>query len=660
MSLLSNFRLPYREDTIFGLTFLLSIILSLAFSSYFSEGHEAVRMSLLVFSSGVMLLLYAFAKWRSVTINFWLFVLLGLFLGVNVLSTLFSVDLINSIFGYYDRYTSSVLFFFCWIVWIAFCGSAIARSEDKALALYKVYLGVAAAAAILMVIHWFGLGYYTGPNDELRPIIPGFIGNQNFTAMFLVGAMPLSIAVWNRATTNLQKIKWFAILLILLVGVGFSASRGAMLGLVASVAVIGVLAFFKKTPSYVWKGLIVVVFIFVVLSVGFSSALRAGAGITPDDQGGGDTIQYRLIAWDHSLNIISEHPILGLGPGNFFLGFKQAGINTLPDGERFDDAHNLYLHIMVGSGIFGGVLFLLSLALVIYIGVKNYLHSGSLVILSGLAGLVALSVAFGFNPVSIPNWIIFGFLYAAVTLHSSKTYSLPLNYIPRVSSVLVGLVLMVYAVAFIVSGYFGTRSVGYYRSGLYNEAYDYALFAKTLNPLNTIANAYLAASSVRSSLSPELSRSYIDAYIALHPSSSGQQKNASDLYLMLYEKTQERKDLVNSGYHLESSVAYEPNNSSLYMRAGYSYVRAGEFSKAMEYLKKAVILNPTNDIFYNWVLMAQLYQKEHMKEQAIFALEKAQAKRPDPVVRIILNKLKQTDDISKVEIPLAYPPIDIN
>lgn len=651
-------RIPYRDDLIFGATFLLIILLSLAFFPLLPEGHESVRITIFLIAVAVLPVVVLFSRNKQISITKPLFFALIGFLLINIIATVFSVDYINSIFGFYDRYTSSILFFYAWLVWVIVCSTALRQSDDRALVLYKTFIAAATAATVLMIFHTFGIGYYSGTVGDYRPIIPGFIGNQNFTAMFIVGVIPMLLAVWPKAVTNFQKIKWLTVLFVLLWGLVMTASRGAMLGLGVAIGLGILFLLIKKFPSYVWKGIGTAVVIFAILFFSFFTLLRPEHN-TNSTQTETNTIQYRYIAWAHSLEVIKHNWLTGLGPGNFFLGFKQEGINSLPDGERFDDAHNLLLHITVGSGVPGGVLFLLIIGIAAYYGIRRVWDTQSVVTLSALLGLVALLVAVSFNPVSIPSWVLFGFLLAVLVMSASKDYVFPHHIILKIFFIVLGLGLAVYAIGFMASGAYSTYGVVAYRAADFKTAFDLSNQAYQLNPLNTVARAYRAASNIRSHGNPDMSRSHIENYIALHPNSSGQNKNTADLYFMLYEQTQNPDDLKKSLEHLETSLELEPNNSSLYMRAAYSYFQAGQYEQAMKYMKRTLTLNSQGDVFYAWLILAQLYKNQNATPQALHALEQAQVERPDPMLRKVIQAIKEQGSVEKVDLRIVYPPIDI-
>ena len=102
----------------------------------------------------------------------------------------------------------------------------------------------------------------------------------------------------------------------------------------------------------------------------------------------------RLLCWKASIAMIKDHPILGIGPGerNFRYAYQQYGKEVknkelqqkgmkessqsnvkktrIKKIQRLSNAHNIFLHVWVGTGVVGLVIFLWLFVLVFYSGIK--------------------------------------------------------------------------------------------------------------------------------------------------------------------------------------------------------------------------------------------------------------------------------------------------
>jgi tetratricopeptide (TPR) repeat protein len=128
---------------------------------------------------------------------------------------------------------------------------------------------------------------------------------------------------------------------------------------------------------------------------------------------------------------------------------------------------------------------------------------------------------------------------------------------------------------------------------------------------------------------------------------------------MLYERSKDPQDLVKSLSFLEKCLAIEPNFADLDVRAGYLYFKAGRFEEAEQLLKNALALEPDEDTFDTWLLLAQIYKERGAYDQALIALKKAQVAQPDPFLRKILKQINDKGSVKDINLPIYYPPIDI-
>jgi hypothetical protein len=70
--------------------------------------------------------------------------------------------------------------------------------------------------------------------------------------------------------------------------------------------------------------------------------------------------------------MVNEHPLTGVGPGNYTLAYEGQGAfgaepySLDPWYESRGHAHNYYLHITAESGIVGGMAYLLLLAVLVF------------------------------------------------------------------------------------------------------------------------------------------------------------------------------------------------------------------------------------------------------------------------------------------------------
>jgi probable O-glycosylation ligase (exosortase A-associated) len=165
-------------------------------------------------------------------------------------------------------------------------------------------------------INDYRLGHFTVAGDRIAGIIGGMFANANDMALHLVMMTPISIALFFGTRSIIKKAFYGAFTAIMVVGNVVTFSRGGLLGLVAAMAVI------------LWKlGRRHRLLVFVLaLSLAFSLvAFMPGTMVerlssifdpTSDVSGGASAISRRALLF-RSLLVMSRHPLLGVGMGNF-------------------------------------------------------------------------------------------------------------------------------------------------------------------------------------------------------------------------------------------------------------------------------------------------------------------------------------------------------
>jgi O-antigen ligase len=648
-------RLPHRDDPRYGVVFLITLAVPLIFIPTLFEGYETVKFPLLLVLTGAGWLLL---MWRRRTIQVdrvVLFSSLALIVWFAV-ATIFSIDPVNSLVGLYTRYTSSLLFCVCWVLFMILASSVLRGEEDRTNTLLRVLVFDAVAIAIFGIFQYFDLIYYSGVNAAPRPIIPSFIGNQNFSAMFLVGVVPAIAVLFTKVTDIRSKALYAASGAVIIWAIVLSGSRGALVGLVVELVVMLGLALWQRyQKSYLLltlAGLAVTVLLFT----GFFALTRAG-NLSGSLKASDLTIQTRFLVWSDSIDMIKRLPVVGSGPANFFIAFKQIGNTALSGNERFDDAHNLFLNIGTAVGIPGLIIFLFLLGYVLYRSWSSIKQRSGLALFS-LAALLGFLAAACFNPVSVPNWLILGLLIVFGTEATAK--KITLHRLWQVSGIVVAVVLMVISVLFMSSEVLTNYGTKDYRHEEYHSSLQLLNIARLLNPTNTTARTFWLGSRIRQGQNPEVIDADIQKLVRLHQRSSGIYKSASDLYYILYRTTQEEhyRDVMSD--MLEKAASREPDFGSLYGSIAYTYYKAGLPERAQSYLHRQLSLPDSEQYIYSWILLSKIYQEQGRKEQSIFALTKAFRNSPETlVVKGLLEQLKTTPDITKVNFPVFFPEIDI-
>jgi putative inorganic carbon (hco3(-)) transporter len=207
-----------------------------------------------------------------------------------------------------------------------------------------------------------GGGFNIAPQDSeekiLRPRLGGPLGSENRYAQIMVVLMPLAlIRVFRERSRRLRLLAAGASLLIL-GGLLLTFSRGAAVGLGATLVLMALLREIKLRQIVVlFAAVTAVVALAIPDYVTRLSSLQGVTGIsTTDDSGYPDRAVLgrateNLAAWYTFL----DNPLTGVGPGVYFREYSQEYANRL--GLRYLESerrgHSLYLEMAADMGIIG-------------------------------------------------------------------------------------------------------------------------------------------------------------------------------------------------------------------------------------------------------------------------------------------------------------------
>lgn len=651
-------RIPYREDSLFGIVLLSLFVVPLFFLPVIDELYETPRFAVAMVLVGLGLTILAFKNLGKFRMSKLMSVSLLVFLVLNVISTLAGVDIYNGIFGIYGRFATSLTFVFLWTALVFMIG--FENSEQKTLSLFRVFVLSGFLVSVLGIMHIYGYGFYSGLDNDQRQIIPSFIGNQNFSAMFLVGIIPLSLPLIVNSKNLLRKVIYAVMAVVSIWAVMIFASRGAILAFAVSI-IIGLIAiFFKKVGGSVKFLVLGFAIAGLLFAYFFYSATRFEETSGSLDLKTNVSTQTRLIVWSESASLLKNRELTGLGPGNFYIGFRGLGNNTLPGSSRFDDAHNIFIHTAVSTGVPSMLVLMFIFFLTFYSAAKLFVKENSLIGWSISVGLIGVLVSACFSPVNISVWFLLAFLIGASQFRSLpqviSVKSLP--YKAKTIIFTLGVILMVIGVIYMTSEILSDHSKKAYRAENLDKSLRYGSLAKELNPLNSIGRIYAVASMIKQDKDPEEIRNQIDILAKVHKNSSGTQKYASDLYFMLYKKTNNENDLKSSLDHLKLVEQLEPNYGPVLVNSAYLYYKAGDIESAESSLRRAISLRTQGDFYFGWLLLAEIYLEKGQLDLMNKALSEANLIAPSPALENLL-RLYSSGNFTFEKLPVTLPDIDV-
>lgn len=242
-------------------------------------------------------------------------------------------------------------------------------------------------------------------------------------AFFLVMALPPALVLAVRSQAALRLAASGAALVILTALI-LTLTRGAIIGAGVSLAIMLVWLPFRRIAAVVLVGLLV----FAVansdaLSRSQQLALVGDRIATVVDRDAASVNNNRLRIWSTVPQIVGDHPVFGVGVGNFAEYSFRYGLSE--GGEPFGHAHNVGLTVLAEQGIPGALLLLVALALMLRLATEALRHrrhpdfAYALAPIAGLGGLFVNSLT-DYPPGSNPNMALLlieiGLLVAAARL----------------------------------------------------------------------------------------------------------------------------------------------------------------------------------------------------------------------------------------------------
>lgn len=645
--------LPHREDNIFSIVFLIFLAVPLVFIPILPEGYETVKYAFLVFLTGVgTLVLLSRKQIQSNKSVLGLLILLWL---LHLVSTIFSLDILNSVVGLYGRYTGSLYFITSWVLLIILIWNAVKQDETRRMTLLRVLVFDSLAVSVLGILQYFDFAYYGGVNPGIRSIIPSFIGNQNFFGMFLVGVLPAIVLLGAQAKGKVAQYYYILVGVISLWALILSGSRGALLGFGAMSLVLLFTLIFRKFPKKAWIGVMGMIVTAGLFYGAFFALTRSNSveGVAAAQQ----TTQTRYIIWADSLKVIAQSPVVGTGSGNFFIAFEKLRDITLAGSERFDDAHNLFLNIAATTGLPALAVFLVIIGLSFLLAWREseYFKSSSVWVIAAAVGVL---VAACFNPVSISIWLIIALIIAFASSNSSVTRGLKTYW--KIILGITSVVIIIFSTCFLTSDILSVYGLRAYRKHNDALAEKYYKPAVLLNPFNTSAIVHLTSARINLKTDLDQRINDIEAIVDQHPNSAGNYRTAGDLTYRLYVVTKEEAIKVRMNELYEKAIELEPGSTELYSSAAYAFYKTNQSDKAMEFLDRQQSKSDSREYPYLWILRSAIYFERGQQKETIDSFERAYRLMTDQVVfKYFLRDLRSTTDMKTLRFPVTFPDIDV-
>jgi O-antigen ligase/Tfp pilus assembly protein PilF len=286
---------------------------------------------------------------------------LGGFIGIITLAAIFGENPTKSFWSNFERMEGVVTYFHLAAYFV------VASTVLTVRGMWRPFLNLNLAAGVIMaaygVLQWSGALNIV--QDGVR--VNGTLGNAAYLGAYALFNIFIAafFLVRESFTTVGERVRvgiYGAIILLQTFVLYHTATRGAMLGLIAGTLLATVIiALFERKHTLIRKSAIGVLVALVLLVAGFvalrdaafireSPVLNRFATISFTEQ----TTKSRFMVWDMAIQGFKEKPVLGWGMENFNYVFnKYYNPNMWGQEQWFDRAHNVFFDWLIAGGLPG-------------------------------------------------------------------------------------------------------------------------------------------------------------------------------------------------------------------------------------------------------------------------------------------------------------------
>ncbi|MEJ2441646.1 MAG: O-antigen ligase family protein [Patescibacteria group bacterium] len=285
-----------------------------------------------------------------------------IFLGSQIISTIFSIDPHTSLFGYYSRFHGGLLSSISYVIlyW------AYVSNMDFSKTMKAIYITLASAALISFygVLEHFGIDKNIWVQDVQNRVF-STLGQPNWLAAWLVALLPIT---WGLMVLKNQKSKYYHVLglsLLFFITLLYTKSRSGILGFTITYIVFwgGIYLIQKKKLKKSLQKLFIIISSFILIT-----SLIVGTPWTPNinslfnkqepgeeqvsgpalEVGGTESGEIRKIVWKGAFNIWKNYPVFGSGVETFaysYYNFRPVEHNLVSEWDfLYNKAHNEFLN----------------------------------------------------------------------------------------------------------------------------------------------------------------------------------------------------------------------------------------------------------------------------------------------------------------------------
>lgn len=343
--------------------------------------------------------------------------------------------------------------------------------------------------------------------------------------------------------------------------------------------------------------------------------------------------QVRFAFWLNTLAMTKDHPVLGVGLGNFKSYYPLYHHAILKDPSfslkmQAVDSHNDLLQGLAELGIVGGGLFLwLTIGTLISVkqGLDDTKDNRQIIAVCATTGLFAFMVISLFSfpmACSMPPFLAALYLGLLATQVTKQRKREPTNRKMRtygLLSVVIFLAVALFNFKDLKADHFLLKFIDMEHQQNWPAALESGQKAVAALPIRYQIFAYLGRAFLRTGNLPQAEKSYLLA-LTTSPADINTMTNLGQVYLQENRYQQAREIL-------EKSIAIYPENWAAYSNMGSIYMRQGEYEEAKENFGKATQIEGKSKRL--WFNLGEAAHRSGDQKTAIKAYEEALTLDPE-------------------------------
>lgn len=336
------------------------------------------------------------------------------FLGIVGLANLFGLEPIKSFWSNFERMEGYVTMLHLGALFVVM--SSVFRDRE-----WRWWWNTSLVASLIMVLYCLFQIAGVVKINQGGVRVDGRLGNAAYLALYLL--IHIFIALYYFAKSKSSGLRWAYGFLMLgqIIILYYTATRGATLGFVGGLFIVGLLNLFNKEDERLRKWSRYSLVALVLLLATFfafrnSSVVQSSPVMSRFSNISLSSLKTegRAFVWPMAIKGIKERPVLGWGQDNFNYVFAEHYSAEMYKIEPwFDRAHNIFLDWGISAGLLG-LLSYLSLYVVLLIQIWKRENSLNFLERSTLTGLIA---GYFFN-----NFFVFDNLTSYVLFFSLLAY----------------------------------------------------------------------------------------------------------------------------------------------------------------------------------------------------------------------------------------------